>query len=434
MKEKTLVKVCLLGILLCTVFSGCSNEKETPESREESTEESTEEGIEESTDESIEESTEISTEENTEESTEEITWEGMEVDYAELPEEYQQMSLYLQEGFRIYGIEGSYQVYFAPVEEGRYGFECNILLEGEGKLWDERFLYDYDEETGWYTFVGVYEPIFAKDTLWSAYESSSFVKDMKENYLYKTWLTKDMDLQIPIRYYSDGGPIERKNIYLRDPYDQDGNLLSRLYTYQDDRLDVEITIVYPVTSYYYVRDTEMSNKIDEIIEKAFFYGYWEDEILNPESEMYVEISRQYIVARADENYLSLRIYEYNASRLANHPNEFESGITINVQTGEVMHIEDIIGDEWTLEELLESGAFHTLWTWVPAYDDEDWIQDLIEENQIYDWRTLEYYDEYSDFYLTNDSFGLITSMGNEYTCIEASLEELNKIHPLPILQ
>ncbi|MCH5270971.1 MAG: hypothetical protein J1E83_09510 [Lachnospiraceae bacterium] len=110
--------------------------------------------------------------------------------------------------------------------------------------------------------------------------------------------------------------------------------------------------------------------------------------------MYVEIDRQYIIARADENYLSLRIYEYNDSRLANHPNAFENGITINIQTGEVMHIKDIIGDEWTLED----------------------------------------YDTYSDFYLTDDSFGLITSIGTEYTCIEASLEELNKIHPLQILQ
>ena len=77
--------------------------------------------------------------------------------------------------------------------------------------------------------------------------------------------------QIPIRYYSDSGPIERKNIYLKDPYDQDSHLLSRLYTYQDNRLDVGISIIYPVvSSYYYIHDTEMSNKINEIIEEAFF--------------------------------------------------------------------------------------------------------------------------------------------------------------------
>ena len=430
MKRNALVKVCLIGILLCTVFSGCSGEKKILENREESTEESTEKDIEESAEESIEESTE----ENTEESKEEITWEGIEVDYAELPEEYQQMALYLQEGFRIYGIEGSYQVYFAPVDEESYGNYCDILLEGEGELWEEIFKYTYDEKTGWYTFEGVYEPIFAKRALWSAYENSSFVKDMRENYLYKTWLTKDMDLQIPIRYYSDGGPIERKNIYLYVSYDQDGNFLSRLYTYQDDRLDIEITIMYPVTSYRYIYDTEMSNKIDEIIEKAFFYGYSDEEELHPENEMYVEIDRQYIVARADENYLSLRIYEYNSSRLANHPNEWETGITIDIQTGEVMHIKDIIGDEWTLEELLESGAFHVLWTYVPAADDEDWLQEIIEETQLYSYHDLDFYDTYSDFYLTDDSFGLIISIATEYICIEASLEELNKIHPLPILQ
>ena len=41
---------------------------------------------------------------------------------AEETDAYEQMALYIQEGFRVYGIEGAYQAYFGPIEEEEKSF------------------------------------------------------------------------------------------------------------------------------------------------------------------------------------------------------------------------------------------------------------------------------------------------------------------------
>ncbi len=63
---------------------------------------------------------------------------------AEESDAYEQMALYIQEGFRIYGIEDVYQAYFGPIEEEEELFSCDILLEGEGELWSEYISYTMD--------------------------------------------------------------------------------------------------------------------------------------------------------------------------------------------------------------------------------------------------------------------------------------------------
>ena len=71
----------------------------------------------------------------------------------ELPEVYQQMLLYMQEGLYEHGIDGMYQVYFGAVKGFADRYYCDILLEGEGALWRESIAYSYDEDSGWYTFL-----------------------------------------------------------------------------------------------------------------------------------------------------------------------------------------------------------------------------------------------------------------------------------------
>lgn len=105
---------------------------------------------------------------------------------------YQQMAMYIQEGFRTYGIEGTYQAYFEEIKEIE-DIYCDILLEGENEWWEERISGSYDAETGWYTFEGVYEPIFAENVPegnpWGHLkEDSDFVTNMRENYVYSAQL------------------------------------------------------------------------------------------------------------------------------------------------------------------------------------------------------------------------------------------------------
>ena len=68
-----------------------------------------------------------------------------------------------------------------------------------------------------------------------------------------------------------------------------------------------------------------------------------------------------------------------------------TGITIDMHTGEVLHLQDIIGEEWTPAELLKTSAFDT-----------DWIDQLKEDIEK---DTLSDYNSY--FYITDKKFDFI---------------------------
>ena len=331
---------------------------------------------------------------------------------------YEQMTLYLQEGFRKYAVEGSYQALFGPIEATGEKFCCDILLIGEEDLWSDSVAYTYDSEKGWYTFEGQYEPIFAKDSFWALEEDDSFAADIRENYVYETWIAQETDIAIPSHYYSENGPIER-DVTMYFPYEHNDlpyKVMPAVYTYQNERMDISITIEYPRI---YYSESEMEDAINEKIKEAFFYSYFSDEDSdwNPVNKMYTSINRQYFITREDENYFSLRIYEDNDMRGANHPNEWETGLTIDMQTGEVLRLEDVVGEEWTPEALLECGDFECLWTW--EGDSQDyWMEQARERAKD---ETLSDYDSY--FYLTDDKLGLITSQSRYYTCMEADFAD-----------
>lgn len=358
-----------------------------------------------------------STSVNTTEGTEEQAGSPAELTL-EQTDAYEQMTLYLQEGFRKYAVEGSYHALFGPIEATGENFCCDILLIGEEDLWSDSVAYTYDSEKGWYTFEGQYEPIFAKDSFWALEEDDSFAADMRENYVYETWIAQETDIAIPSHYYSENGPIER-DVTMYFPYEHNDlpyKVMPAVYTYQDERMDISITIEYPRI---YYSESEMEDAINEKIKEAFFYSYFSDEDSdwNPVNKIYTSINRQYFITREDENYFSLRIYEDNDMRGANHPNEWETGLTIDMQTGEVLRLEDVVGEEWTPEALLECGDFECLWTW--EGDSQDyWMEQARERAKD---ETLSDYDSY--FYLTDEKLGLITSQSRYYTCMEADFAD-----------
>ena len=336
---------------------------------------------------------------------------------------YTQMTLYIQEGFRKYGIEGSYQAYFLPIEEEDGTYSCDILLEGESDRWTEEITYTFDEETGWYTFEGKDEPIFSKDTFYATDEDSSFVKETKANYVYHTEISQKKDYSAPIHYYSENGPVGN-TVSMINPHtseETDTYLLNpMLYTYIDDRLHVDVTVLY---LQIFHDDDVLEEKINKALIKTFFHNSGEARI-DPTGKKDVSLEIQYFVERMDERYLSLRIYEYSDYRYANHPSEGEKGITIDMKTGEVLCLQDVVGGKWTIPTLLESGAFHTLWVWRDGGEsfgqlEQEWMEELIKEEKD---ALLSDYD--SDFYLTEDKLGLITYSSRYYTCIEAKFTDL----------
>lgn len=337
---------------------------------------------------------------------------------------YQQLTLYIQEGFRTYGIEGIYQAYFGEIkgEDGKYA--CDILLEGEGELWGEGISYTYDEQSGWYSFKGQWESIFTKDSFWALREDDSFVKEIRKSYVYQTQIEKNLDIAVSIHYDSENGPIEHDERQMLPDSEWMGRYVQHyLYTYYDDRMDIYITIEYPQV---WLEDDELEERINAALREAFFYTYYsEEKEWNLCGMAYGDINRNYVITREDETYFSMRIFEYNSFRGANHPNEWETGITINMQTGEVLQLRDVIGDDRTLVSLLDTGAFQCLWFWEDGSNEESsesWLQDVREQWENDDSDSLDKMD--SDFYLTQDGLGLITSVSRYYTPIEAKLEDL----------
>lgn len=397
MKQR-LVNVFILGMFIFCILLGCRQrtEKEFAE-----TEKGTEEAVE--TVKIAEDTGEKQTEEPTEIAT------GISAEESDI---YQQMALFIQEGFRRYGIEGMYQAYFGPTEEEEEKFSCSILLEGEEELWKEVITYTADAERAWYVFEGEDERIFSKDPNMSA-ASEEFVRDVRENCRYEISIAGNTDLPFAAHYISEGGPIQRDG-QKEIPDRIDSDVRPMLYTYQDERLNIDIVVEYPQVS---LSDEERGEVVNEELKNAFFHDDYLEDSLFPGSKINTWIDRNYKITREDERYLSMRIYTNAFTRGSAHPGEWEHGITIDLQTGEVLHLEDVIGKERSVKSLLESGAFESLRSWM-GQSTEDWIAEL----QLEEEEPLSDYD--SHFYLTEDGIGFITSAWGCYNCLEAKFEDL----------
>lgn len=331
---------------------------------------------------------------------------------AEESDIYQQMALFIQEGFRRYGIEGMYHAYFGPTEEEEEKFSCSILLEGEEELWKEVITYTADAERAWYVFEGEDERIFSKDSNMSA-ASEDFVRDVRENCRYEVSIAGNTDLPFLAHYISEGGPTQRDG-QKEIPDRTNSYVRPMLYTYQDERLNIDIVVEYPQVS---LSDEEQEETVNEELKNAFFHDDYLENSLFPGSEINTWIDRNYMITREDERYLSMRIYTNAFTRGSAHSGEWERGITIDLQTGEVLHLEDVIGKERSVKSLLESGVFESLWSWM-GQSAEDWIAEL----QLEEEESLSDYD--SHFYLTEDGIGFITSAWGCYNCLEAKFEDL----------
>lgn len=350
---------------------------------------------------------------------------------AESTSVYQQAALYIQEGFRKYNVKGSYHAYFSEPEPiGADGYTCEVLLVGETGSWEEKIFYTMDE-SGWYTFQGEYEPVMTGDEFYVMDQTNDYCTNLMENCVYETQFAMDTDLQTPVRYFSENGPTLSDGAqigFFNDNWEQYTDLHyyvePYLYSYQDERLDTDIIIEYPQVS---MENEELETTVNAQLREAFFYGYYPDETLTPEKKMYVFINRMYKVTRNDADYLSFRISEYNSFRGANHPNEWETGITIDMHTGQIIRLQDIVEENYNIIDLLDTNAFTCLWEWSDTTE-EAWLKSVRESYENYG-ETLDDYNNY--FYLTEDSLGLITQVSRYYTCIEADLDSLEGLVSLP---
>lgn len=339
----------------------------------------------------------------------------------ELPPMVRQELLFLQQGFRRYGVEGTWTVYFAPAEE-----EQELLLEDpEGLFWEESFTCTWDEERDWYAFSNLFEPVLTQNPTWNrAREADKEIAAFQAAAVYTAELSADMDLDTPLRFDVPPGPV----VYDRrwgGGKKAPPRMVFCLYLYQDPRLGFTAEIEYPQYAEYLV-DFPNPGKVNDRIREAFFYGYYDEDALHPEQRMRGEIVRNCAVTRADETCLSLRISEDNVFMNAPHPNSWYTGLTIDLETGAVLTLRDILGPDRTVADLLDSGAFHCDQIWDESLDREE-----AESLQIEEAKASLDPDSTENFYLTEDSLGLIGSLGRYCFYMEAPLSALGLKNRMP---
>ncbi|MDE6386453.1 MAG: hypothetical protein K2L82_01450 [Lachnospiraceae bacterium] len=332
---------------------------------------------------------------------------------------FQQELLFLQQGFRQHNVEESYTVYFAEpeqsVDERTYQ---DMLLEGEDGFWRERISYTYDQSENWYTFQGEFEPMLVKDSIYIVRNEDA--EEFKTGAVYQTELSVRTDLDVPLRFDIPSGPVVYDN--RREDGNWGNDLHTYVYVYQDERMGVSVEIEYP----QYSLSTDELPKVEEInerIREAFFYGYGNAEEWSPAECMYGEIYRNCEITRMDDKVLSVCIYESNYFRGANHPNEWKSGMTIDLKTGKLLTLQDIIGTERTARDLTDTGAFHCLQIWRDGPLTPEMMEERDKEQveQAVAWVDE---DATDDFYLRPDKLGLTSFIARYYVCMEASLSEI----------
>ncbi len=90
----------------------------------------------------------------------------------------------------------------------------------------------------------------------------------------------------------------------------------------------------------------------------------------------------------------MHIYESNYFCSANHPNEWETAITIDMHNGKVLNLGDIAGGERTIGDLFNSGAFHCMWFW--GSGEEEYLEHYKES-------TIKCSEYSGNFYITDKS-------------------------------
>lgn len=328
---------------------------------------------------------------------------------------FEQVTLFIQEGFRVYDVQGNYIAYFNAVEGNETEGICSILLEGETGLWEEKISFSYDSVKDRYTFFDGWEPVMKEDDTFEEREDSEFVVETRQSSVYKTEISQEKQFAISVRYQGEKGPVDHHEFWLDgDNHRDTDNYIVRpyIYSYLDDRLEFYATIGYPEIS---CEDKALEETINSNIQKELIGQIGK-------GNMYGEMTSRYRIKRADDMYFSIDCDEYYNTQWGAHPAEWPATLTINMETGTIVTLEEIVGEKWNLQTLLASGAFNWEQSWL-QWDDmpegwEDEVRKDASDNTLNDYN--------HKFYLTEDSLVLYVYHWHRdgYFPIEAKLSDL----------
>lgn len=315
--------------------------------------------------------------------------------YAEYLGYFQQELLFIQQGLRQHDIDQSFTVYFAAPD---FGKQCIALDDGEG-IWEESFSFVYDKELRWFTFSELYEPVLTQNIAYRTDRDDW--AEFLNTAIYKTELSADTELAVPIRFDIPNGPQEQEIYFSADPsqlYD-----IIR-YEYNNPRLGAYASIYYPKFTTRW--ETPDWDAINGKLKSRVFCGPNRDAVWHPEDLFQQNFSRECRVTVCNPAFISAVVWTYGAD----HAKVF--GMTMDLETKQFLTLGDIIGTK-TIAQLLDSGAFQCV-------DMDDARQAELLEKMKSDLNP----DSTSNFYLTEDTLGLIGVDSNFRFTMEAPLSAL----------
>ena len=303
---------------------------------------------------------------------------------------YRQLALYIRRGLRDYGLPGEYTLSFGPVDEREvYG----VWVSGEELESCGFYKIDWDPQSDWYVFTGLNEFFLVDD-------------EISRDEDWETVYTLELDTETPPAELEkfDSPPVPVETTFRHWNSFDPGKAARNTYHYVDKRLGIDLMGEYPE---FYEEETV----------NAAFYGVMEDFFFTPEygddarTSPYTTLELTYRMTREDETFASARFYHNAYTRGAAHPSDWETGLTVDRETGQVLTLDDVLDWDGDAAALLERYDWKPSWTW-EGNDGAGEIEYLIHNSSL------------GGFYLTEDRLGLIMSFSRYYTPIEAPLVDL----------
>lgn len=333
--------------------------------------------------------------------------------YAEYLGYFQQELLFIQQGLRQHDIDQTFTVYFAAPD---FGKQRIALDDGEG-VWEESFSFVYDKELRWFTFSELYEPVLTQNTTYRTDRDDW--AEFFNTAIYKTELSDDTELAVPIRFDIPNGPQENDILYatVRD----DGKPCYHIfhYKYIDSRLDTAVSIFYP--QLVYGAPIAVLRYINGKIETVLFDAHTDGEYSRKTVPYLGSFPvKDCEVTRNDALCFSTRTYSYDPNAI-DTPLYYFFAMTFDMESAQLLTLRDIIGAK-TLDELLATGAFQCQYAYGPGPDGR--LHHPPEQTEIEQIKAGFDPDSTEGFYLTADTLVLIGGGGALCFFMEAPLSAL----------
>ncbi len=193
---------------------------------------------------------------------------------------------------------------------------------------------------------------------------------------------------------------------------------TKLFEDIDEAKNINVVISYPEV--HGLIDEEFQTKINDLFKEMAFFNYIPDVKDIPEITGF-HLSERYEYFITHQNILSIQFYTNYDYSTATHPWQDMTGYNINLETGDILKLSDVIDTGIEFHNLFKRGVFTC---------DRISHEDISEWGYYDKWLKYLHDDNIYSFYLTEDSFNLIVGVSHvegDYWVFSAEYQNIKNI-------